>query len=82
MKGTVVSSLCSASMAIYPRSLGVPPPSKMVFTLDEKLMNLGRAFGVKKGNRVGCRCFRGGSSIGRKRPTHGELTLSRPLEGA
>jgi hypothetical protein len=59
VKGTVVSSLCSASMAIYPRSLGVPPPSKMVFTLDEKLMNLWRAFAVKRGNRVGCRCFRG-----------------------
>jgi hypothetical protein len=31
-----------ASMAIDPRALGKPPPTRMVFALDEKMMNLRR----------------------------------------
>jgi hypothetical protein len=38
----VVGSMRLASMAIDPRALGKPPPTRMVFALDEKMMNLRR----------------------------------------
>jgi hypothetical protein len=49
-------------MAIDPRALGKPPPTRMVFALDEKMMNLRKGVAVEVGNRVECHCVRGVSS--------------------
>jgi hypothetical protein len=54
----------------------------MVFALDEKMMNLRRGVAGEVGNDVECRSLQGRIPIGRKRLTHGELTLFRPLKRA
>jgi hypothetical protein len=69
-------------MAIDPRALGRPPTKRMVFALDEKMMNLRRGVAGEVGNDVECRSLQVCILIGRKRLTHGDLTLFRPLKRA
>jgi hypothetical protein len=78
----VVGSMRLASMAIDPRALGKPPWMRMVFAPDEKMMNLRRGVAGRWGEVSSAVRFRGRIPIGRKRLTHGELTLFRPLKRA